>query len=346
MLTTLDYCVIRDTQTLRDALMSLEKSSAQVVLITDDCERVIGLMTDGDIRRALLCGVSIEQYVTPYIKRDFIRVSPQVSRVDVLEIMQARFISQVPVLDEQGRLCGLHRLQDIVRRQLRPNWAVVMAGGKGTRLAPLTHTIPKPMLRVAGRPILERILLQLVGSGISQIYLAINHLGHLVEEHFGTGQKFGCAIHYLREELPLGTGGALSLLPQRPVHPMLVMNGDLVTQADLGAMLDFHEAGRQVATVGVRRYLHNVPFGCFDIEDDRAVSIEEKPTLTKVVNAGMYVLSPALIDRVPRGKEFPLPSLLEEALRAHEIVRVYEVEEDWIDVGQRDQLRQARGEVD
>jgi NDP-sugar pyrophosphorylase family protein len=199
------------------------------------------------------------------------------------------------------------------------------------------------MIRVAGRPILERIVLHLVGHGISRIFLSTNYLGHLVEEHFGDGSKLGVRIEYLAEEVPLGTGGALSLLPQAPSEPLVVMNGDLVTQANIGGLLSFHEAGSPLVTVGVRRYHHTVPFGCVEIDESRVVQFEEKPTFTRFVNAGIYVLDPKLISRIPKGKEFPLTQLIEDCLRRNEPVNSFEIEEDWIDVGQREQLRQARG---
>jgi NDP-sugar pyrophosphorylase family protein len=219
-----------------------------------------------------------------------------------------------------------------------------MAGGRGTRLAPLTDQIPKPMLRVAGRPILERIILHLVGHGIRRIFLATNYLGYIIRDYFGDGTAVGAQIEYLCEETPAGTGGALALLPETPTHPLVVMNGDLVTQVNLGTMLEFHTQGEQVATMGVRRYLHTVPFGCVEINHGEVVHMEEKPTITRLVNAGIYVLDPSLIARVPKGKEFPLPTLLDECMRLGESVRAFEIVDDWIDVGQRDQLRMARGE--
>ncbi|MBX3205835.1 MAG: nucleotidyltransferase family protein [Labilithrix sp.] len=331
---------------MKDVLVALERGSSQVVLVIDDRNRLAGILTDGDVRRAFLKGASLSSPVEPHVNSSFIAVDPRVGRVDVLELMKARRISVVPIVDEGGTALGIHRLHDVVRAERRENnWAVVMAGGRGTRLGSLTDRVPKPMVRVAGRPILERLILHLAGFGVERIFVAINYLGHVVEEHFGDGHQFGCSISYLREERYLGTGGALSLLPDNAPGPLLVVNGDLVTSADIGALLRFHEAHDQVATIGVRSYVHNVPFGCVEMDGDRVLRFEEKPTVRRIVNAGMYVIDPVLVSRVPKDEEFQMPALIEDALRRGESVRGHEVQGDWIDVGQRDQLITARGGV-
>lgn len=340
--TLIDACQIPVAATLRDAMLALERGSREVVLVIDETKRLVGLLTDGDVRRALLAGATLADPVMPHMKRGFTFVGPATGRAEVLDLMQARRIGQIPVVDGDGRLVGLHLLHDVIGAPERESWAVVMAGGRGARLAPLTDNVPKPMIRVAGRPILERIVLHLVGSGFRRVFLSVNYLAGIIEEHFGDGARFGCRIDYLREERPLGTGGALALLPEPPTRPLLVMNGDLVTQADLGAMIDFHERGRQAITVGVRRYLHTVPFGCVELSGERIVQFHEKPTLARLVNAGIYVFTPSLLARVDRGVEYPITNLLEESLRRGEEIAAFEIEDDWIDVGQREQLRRAR----
>jgi dTDP-glucose pyrophosphorylase len=340
----LEQCIIDLTSTIREALASLDESSAKLVVVTDEKRKVVGIMTDGDVRRALLRGATLEDPVLPHVKKSFTYVDARASRADVLDLMQARSVGEVPILDAGGHLVGLHRMHDVLARKQRDNCAVVMAGGKGTRLGTLTESMPKPMLKVAGRPILERIVLHLAGVGIQHIYLAINYLGHVVEEHFGDGSRFGCRIEYLREPKALGTAGALSLLPQKPTKPVLVMNGDLVTQTDFADMLDFHERHGQAVTVGVRRYLHTVPFGCFELDGDNVISVEEKPAIAKVINAGIYVLSPEMLERVPQDREFTMPDLLGDAMGGKKGVVAYEIEGDWVDVGRVDQLRKARGE--
>jgi dTDP-glucose pyrophosphorylase/CBS domain-containing protein len=336
--------LVPERGTLIDVLRVLERGAVRAALVSSDEGRLVGILTDGDVRRALLAGCSLDAPLRPYVNREFTSVRANAARDEVLELMQAREIDQIPILDAEGRPCGLHLLREIVGAERRPNWAVVMAGGRGSRLGSLTADTPKPMLRVAGRPILERIILRLVGHGIHRIYISVHYLSHVVEDHFADGSRFGCKIDYLREDQPLGTGGALSLLPD-PVDPVLVMNGDLVTQADVGGMLDFHARGGQALTIGVRRYLHTIPFGCVQLDGDRVTAFDEKPTLTCQMNAGIYVLSPASVKRVPKNQEFPLPNLLLDSISRREPVAAFEVEGDWIDVGQRDHLRQARGET-
>jgi dTDP-glucose pyrophosphorylase len=339
-----DCTVARDAK-LRDVMVALDRGSAEIALVVDAAGVLVGLMTDGDVRRSLLAGAPLDAPLEPHMRKQFTAVGQNAGRAEVVDLMQARTIAQVPIVDAQGRLVGLHQLRDVLGAEERDNWAIVMAGGRGTRLAPLTDHTPKPMLRVAGRPILERIILHLVGHGIRRVFIAINYLSEMIVEHFQDGANFGARIEYLREERSLGTAGALALLPAAPTAPVLLMNGDLVTQADVGALLQFHAAGEQTISVAVRKYFHTVPFGCIQLDADRVVALEEKPTLTRLVNAGIYVLDPRVVARVPRGVESTAPALMEEAMAAGELVRALEIEDDWIDVGQKEQFRRARGEL-
>lgn len=335
-------CTIQVSRALVDVLRAIDRGSARIALLTDDQGRLVGTMTDGDVRRALLAGAALDSPLAPHMQRRFTTVGPTVGRAEVLDLMRSRDIQEIPIVDGGGRIVGLHTLREIVGAVERPNWAVVMAGGRGIRLRPLTETLPKPMILVAGRPILERIVLHLVGFGIRRIFLAIHYLGHTIEEHFGDGSAFGCRIEYLREATPRGSGGALSLLGARPADPVLVMNGDLVTQADVGAMLEFHGVGGYRATVGVKEYRHRIPFGCVQIDGSRVVRFEEKPLVSEPVNAGIYVLSPDLVARVPPESEYQMPTLIEECLSRGEPVGAFPIQDDWIDVGHADHLKLAR----
>jgi len=326
---------------LREAMLSLEQSTTGIVLVVDAQRRLLGVLTDGDIRRALLKGAVLEAGASAYMWRSFTSVDPSLGRADVLDLMRARTLHQVPIVNAQGKVVGLHLLKELVGAAERSNWAVIMAGGKGTRLGPITKHLPKPMLKVAGRPILERIVLHLVGHGIRRVYLAINYMGDVIESHFGNGERFGCRIDYLRENEPLGTGGPLSLLPEAPAEPLLVLNGDLVMQVDVDAMLSFHTAGQYQATIGVHQYYHEVPFGCVELDGSRILRMEEKPVLGKIINAGIYVLEPELLKHVPR-RFFPITTLLEESLQRGERQGAFMIEDEWIDVGRQDELRRAQ----
>ncbi len=322
-------------------MRAIDAGGVGIAFALDGERRLVGTLSDGDVRRALLRGVPPSGPLAPHMNPNYRSVGTGAGRAEVLDLMQALQLDQIPVVDADGRLAGLHLIHEILGSVTRPNEAVVMAGGRGTRLSPLTETVPKPLVRVAGRPILERIVLHLVGHGIRRVHLSVNYLGRLIEEHFGDGSRFGCRIEYLREDRPLGTGGSLSLLPALPGHPLVVMNGDLVTQVDLGAMLDYHGREGCRATVGVRPYLHTVPYGCLEIEGGRVKRLTEKPRLLQVVNAGVYVLEPDLVSQVPSGREFPVTELLEDAVSRGETVGAFEIAEDWIDVGRREDLRLA-----
>jgi dTDP-glucose pyrophosphorylase len=336
-------CLVPISGSVRDALAALDRGARHIALAVEPDGRLSGVITDGDLRRALLGGASLADPVEPMVTRAYLAVGTGEGRAAALELMRARRVSAIPVVDDRGAPVGLHLLQEFLERASRPNWAVVMAGGQGLRLRPLTDTVPKPMLRVAGRPILERIVLHLVGSGIGRIFLAVNYLGHVIEAHFGDGSAFGCRIDYLREDEPLGTGGALGLLPEPPTETLLLLNGDLVTSADLGALLAFHSLGGYDATIGVRRYMHTVPFGCIERDGTRVTALEEKPTLEREVNTGIYALEPALVARVAPGRAISMPALITDVLADGSPVGAFEIEDDWVDIGQREQLAHARG---
>jgi dTDP-glucose pyrophosphorylase/predicted transcriptional regulator len=342
MKTTIADFQVSPASSLQQVMRCIDHNAKGIALVVDEQQRLLGTVTDGDLRRALLRGATLECAIESYMGRHFTVVGPQAGRAEVLDLMRARHIEQVPIVDGEGKLVGLHVLREIIGTIERPNWAVIMAGGRGERLRPITDTLPKPMLRVAGKPILERIVLHLVGFGIQEIFVSVNYLSDVIQQHFGDGSAFGCRIRYLREDKPLGTGGALSLLPATPTDPVLVMNGDLVTQVDIGAMLALHAQGEFKITVGVEEYAHAVPYGCVQVEDDRILQLEEKPVVTRLVNAGIYALSPEIVGRVPRDQNFPITSLIEQAINLGERVGAFQITEDWIDVGHRDQLHLAQ----
>lgn len=336
-------CTILETASLREAMQTINSGGLSgVVMVNDAGGKLVGLMTDGDIRRMLLAGAGMDEPISSGVNRDFTWVNPRTSRAHVLDLMRARDIEHIPIIDQERHLLGVHRLSDILAKSTLPNIAVIMAGGKGVRLGALTRDVPKPMLKVAGRPILERIILHLVGAGIRKIYLAVNYLSHVIEDHFQDGSAFGCEIHYLREENPLGSGGALTLLPESPEHPILVMNGDLVTEFQVQRMLKYHASGGYPATMGLTPYNHQIPFGCARIEDGKVVGFSEKPVLTELVNGGIYVISPELLKRVPEGY-FPITGLFEACLENGEAIGGYVIEEGWADIGLPEELNLARG---
>jgi dTDP-glucose pyrophosphorylase len=339
----LDCLFVPKNATIRDAMAAMTQSAREVSLVIDRDGRVAGLITDGDIRRGLLDGCNLNSPVSAVMTPDFFSVSPGTDRAYVLDIMRARMFRHVPVLDDQRRPVAMHFLRDLIGGAPKPNAAVILAGGKGTRLRPITEYLPKPMVEVAGRPMLERLILHLVGHGVTNISISVNFKAEIIEKHFGDGTGFGCRIDYLRETAPLGTGGPLKLISPRPKHPILVLNGDLVTNVDLEAMLETHTEGGYAATLAVGPYKVQIPFGAVTERNGVLVQIEEKPAVNFLVNRGIYVLEPRAIDLIPRNEEFPITALFDRLVAAGEKVGVFYSSDAWMDVGAPDDLRRARG---
>jgi dTDP-glucose pyrophosphorylase/CBS domain-containing protein len=343
-MTRIDRLTVRSDATIREAMTAIEAGAAEVCLVITAEGRLTGLVTDGDVRRALLAGRTMESSVGECLNPQFHAVTQEAGRAEVLDLMLARGFTQVPIVDGDGRLAGLHLLRELIGSQVRPNHAVIMAGGQGVRLRPLTEHVPKPMIPIAGRPILERLILHLISFGIRHIHLAINYKGDMIERHFGNGGRFGCRIDYLRESVPLGTVGAITLLNEPPQHPLLVMNGDLVTQVNIERLLKVHEAGTASVTVGVREHRITLPYGVIDAgPDGRVAALREKPTEVFLINAGVYVVSPACWAGLERGAEAAMPDLLARCIEADDPPALFVIEEDWVDVGRHEDLQRARG---
>ena len=339
------------TASLRDVAVVIDTLASSLCMLVDADGRLAGLLTDGDLRRALLRGAGLDDPALPYAT-----TSPQVvdvgsSRAHVLDLMRALRISAVPEVDADSRIVRLHTLSDVVGTERLPNVAVVMAGGPGSRLGRLTKDTPKPLMTVGGRPIIDWIVLGLVGDGIREVYVSVNHLADRIEEHLGDGSGLGCTVHYLREEpdRPLGTAGSLRLLrAARPdlTDPIVVMNGDLMVDYDARALLAFHASHGAAVTMGVRSYQHEVPFGVVERgADGHVAAIAEKPTLTLEINAAVYAVQPDAVDLLPEGAPSTMPWLVEQCLARDLTVAAWAISEDWIDVGTPADLARAKGQV-
>ena len=338
-----------ETASIREAMEAIEVGTANATIVVDSANRFLGIVTDGDIRRALLNGSLLQDRVLPYARRHAVTVSPSESRASVLDLMRARSIRQVPVLHADGTVAGVHLLNELIGMVPRPNVAVILAGGRGSRLRPLTEAIPKAMITVAGRPILERIVSHLVGYGITSIVISVGYLAEQIQAHFGDGSVHGCSVTYLVEspDQPLGTGGPLGLVASRIEvgdHPILVMNGDLVTQFAVAELLEHHQQTGAVATIAVQAYAHQVPFGVVHTNSEGLVeSLDEKPMLTQLVSTGIYVFDPGVFTRIPPACEYPITDLLASLLASGQRVEAWELEQEWADIGRLDDLARARG---
>ncbi|WP_129670117.1 nucleotidyltransferase family protein [Phytoactinopolyspora endophytica] len=335
---------------IRECLTVLDKHDVSAVFIVDDGGRLVGVVGEREVRKALVDGAHPDDPVRDLVGEPPTTATPSQGRAEVLDMMRALKVGEVPIVDGDGCVVGVHVESEIVGALPLANWAVVMAGGRGTRLAPLTDKVPKPMLPVAGRPILERIVLHLVGSGIRRIFMSVNYLGDLIVQYFGDGSSYGCSIEYLweREDRPLGTGGALRLLHEQaepPTAPVVLMNGDLLTEFSMSAMLAAHAQRNVVATIATSQYQHQVPFGVLEADDGQLRRIIEKPTSSWPVNAGVYALEPHLLARVPRGELFPVTRLFDDCLARGERVGLWPIDDLWQDIGRPNELASARGQA-
>lgn len=328
--------------TIERAIHNLDESHLQIAIVVLDSAIMIGTITDGDIRRGLLRGLGLKDPIETLIQREAFVVTPEMSRETALHLMQANRLRQLPVVDSERRVVGLHLWDELSAPSARPNAMVIMAGGLGSRLRPHTDDCPKPLLRVAGRPILEHIVERAKAERVHHFLIAINYLGHMIEDYFGDGSRWQVHIDYLREESPGGTAGAISLLNPRPTVPFLVSNGDVLTDIRYGELLDFHCRHGACATMAVRQHEWRHPFGVVHTKGVDIIGFEEKPIARSHVNAGVYVLEPAALDVVRVGEHCDMPTLFSRLQERAARTIVYPMHEPWLDLGTKDDWERAR----
>ena len=333
--------ILPTDSSIKHAVHILNEISLRIVLITDSSGVLIGTISDGDIRRGLLKGLDLESPIESIIHHDALVVPPELSREIVLQMMTANKIQQIPIVDEKMHLIGLHLWDEISTEPARTNVMVIMVGGKGTRLYPQTENCPKPMLQVAGKPILEHIIDRAKVQGFTHFILAIYYLGHMIEEYFGNGERFGVKIDYLREDVPLGTAGALSLLNPIPDSAFLVTNGDVITDIRYGELLDFHQQHNASATMAVRVHEWQNPFGVVQTQGVEITGYEEKPILRSHINAGVYVIEPVALDLLTKSVPCDMPTLFDLLTAQEQRIVAYPIHERWLDVGRPDDLMTA-----
>lgn len=337
--------VVSPEATLQQALKKLDEAALRIVLVCNNEMILHGVVTDGDIRRALLRGIGLEAPVSDVMNVNPIIVSPQTSRNDAIAVMQSKSILAIPIIDN-GRVVGLQTLQKLKCTQTYENPIFIMAGGFGTRLRPLTDNTPKPMLKVGDRPILETLLLNFIKSGFSNFYISTHYLPHVIREYFGDGSKWNVSITYVHEDEPLGTGGALGLLPNStPNLPLILVNGDVLTSVDFERVLDFHMTNDALATMCVREYDYQIPYGVIVGDGERIVSMEEKPIQRFFVNAGIYVISPKVFKNVEKNRRIDMPTLLQGYLDNNHDVLMFPIHEYWLDIGRMDDFKRAQLDI-
>ena len=353
--------LLKPAEKIIDALRIIDGHGVPIGLVHEN-GRLLGTVTDGDIRRGLLVSISLEDSVSKVMNASPISVPPGTNDAAVRRLMQERSILFVPVVDDQGHVVDLKVHKDMLldadvelaadtssepeSNEALENVVVIMAGGEGRRLRPLTENKPKPMVEVGGRPILETIVERFVRQGFRQLYISVNYRREVIEDYFGDGDKWGARITYIREEQALGTAGALGLLPERPKLPFIVMNGDLITRVDFRHMLAFHHEHNTPATMAVSETRFDVPYGVATAEGTALVALEEKPIKSFFVNAGVYVLSPEMLDLIFRNQFTNITDLfatqVTQAKTGGAAPAVFPLREYWIDVGNLEHLEYAR----
>lgn len=322
--------------TVREAIESIDAGAIEIALVVDEDRRLIGTLTDGDVRRALLRGVTLRDPVEPLIHRNPVTAPTQTGPSDLLERMTSSGVDQIPLLSE-GRVVDVAFIRDLVAQEeaaVDSAPVVLMAGGQGARLRPLTEATPKPMLPLGDRPLLERVLGQVRAAGFARVLMAVNYRAEMIEEHFGDGSRFGVEIDYLREDRPLGSAGALKLAGTELAEPFVVMNADLVTNVNLAALMRFHRTEGNALTIGVRQYALELPYGVVELSGTQVSSLTEKPTHSFFVNAGIYAVDPSLVELLGEAERFDMTDVVSAALAAGRRVGGFPIREYWIDIGQ------------
>ncbi|MFK8047898.1 MAG: nucleotidyltransferase family protein [Halioglobus sp.] len=336
---------INGTCTIRDALKIIDEGGVKIAIVVDSQNIVLGTVSDGDIRRGLLRGVSLEDTVQQVYSTTPILGGVNEPREFILEKAREKKVYQIPIVDNDGKLLGLDELDEIATPPERKNKVVLMIGGMGVRLKPLTDNIPKPMLNVGGSPILERIIRRFSDYGFKNFVFCVNYKAEIIEEYFGTGSKFGVHIEYVHETKRMGTAGALSLIKEKMTEPFFVMNGDVLTDLNFQHLYDFHLANSADATIAVRQYDFQIPYGVVKMHEHKVLGIEEKPVETFFVNAGIYLLEAPCLELIPPDQFFDMPTLFNMLADTGRETVSFPVREYWLDIGQIDDFEKAQIDI-
>ena len=335
--------LVSPSSNIEEVLRVIDKESLQLALVVDSDNRLLGTVTDGDIRRALIDNISLANSISEIMFTTPTVADCSVSKSELLELMNDKKLHSIPILNN-GVVVGLETLHHITQKITYDNPVFLMAGGFGTRLKPLTDNCPKPLLKVGDKPMLETMLLSFVKAGFHNFYISTHYLPEMIREYFGSGEKWGVTINYVHEEHPLGTGGALGLLPKDLLDlPIIMMNGDVLTKIDLEALLNFHNENDANATMCVREYEYQVPFGVIESEGNKIKSMVEKPIQRFHVNAGIYVVSRRIIEQVKNNEIIDMPTLLERYL--DENIIMFPFHEYWLDIGRMDDFNRAQVDI-
>ncbi|MEA3512517.1 MAG: nucleotidyltransferase family protein [Campylobacterota bacterium] len=332
--------------TIKEALKIIDKGTMRIAIVVDTENKLMGTLNDGDIRRALLGGIKLEDSIKNIYYKTPSVCTIHDSKDTVIQTAIKNKVYQIPIVDDDYRLIDVEDLATLLTNVNKKNKVVLMAGGLGTRLQPLTNNTPKPLLKVGTKPILETIIENFASYGFKDIIISVNYKSEMIREYFKDGRDFGVNIEYVEESKRLGTAGALSLLKEYPNEPFFVMNGDLLTNVNFSHLLDFHSFGNSMATMCVREFQYQIPYGVIETSKDKISSIVEKPTQNFFVNAGIYLLSPKVLKFIPDDEFYDMPTLFNKLIGENKNVLSFPIHEYWLDIGQHNDFIQANNEYD
>ncbi|WP_148823598.1 nucleotidyltransferase family protein [Campylobacter concisus] len=330
--------------TIKDALQTINNGGLQIAIVVDENDALVGTVTDGDIRRGLLNGLDLNSSVSLVVHKSPSIASVGDTKESILKIALAKKLHKIPLVDELGKLVGIEDIEDIIKPVGKTNRVILMVGGLGTRLRPLTQDTPKPMLKVGNKPILQTIVEKFAEYGFVNITMCVNFNASIIKDYFGDGKEFGVNIDYVLEQKRMGTAGALSLLKERPNEPFFVMNGDLLTNVNFEHIFNYHTLNKATATMCVREYDYEVPYGVVKMNDNKIIEIAEKPVQKFFVSAGIYMLSPEILDLIPQDEFYDMPTLFEKAIAQGKNVISFPIHEYWIDIGRLEEYQKANEE--
>jgi dTDP-glucose pyrophosphorylase len=339
----IDNIKISMSSTINDALRVIDIGRMQIALIVDEKDILLGTLTDGDIRRALLNGLDLNSPIENIIFKKPTVAQEKDSKEKILNLALSKNLRQIPIVDNNNKILGIYEIEEFIKPKKKLNKVVLMVGGIGERLRPLTENTPKPMLQVGNRPILHTIVEKFSNCGFVDIVMCVNYKSKIIQDYFGDGKKFGVNIEYVQEDQKMGTAGALSLLKDKLNEPFFVMNGDLLTTLDFEKMLDFHLDNKSKATMCVRQYKFKIPFGVVSLNNENIVSLEEKPIHNFFVNAGIYVLDSECLEFIPN-KFYNMTSLFEKMVSNRKKTISFPMNEYWIDIGRLVDYEKANSE--
>lgn len=318
---------------IHGAIKIIDMHSLQIALVVDHNNKLLGTITDGDVRRGILKGIPLDHPVQEVMNKSPVTIPIIKDKKSILNILKINKLRHLPVVDDLGCVIGIERLDDLIQSSKNENWVLIMAGGLGKRLSPLTDKCPKPMLPIGDKPILELIVNNFIEQGFHRFCISISYKAQQIRDYFTDGSKWGAEIHYIHEEKMMGTAGSLSLFPIKTEKPIIVMNGDILTKLSINQLIGFHIEHQAQATIAVRSYDVQVPYGVVKVNKDRLIGFEEKPIYTSLVNAGIYVLNPEVINRIPKNSYFDMDQLFRIMLSNDELVSIFPIREYWIDIG-------------